>query len=74
MKVQVIKGSKGEDAGVFIPMSDWQIIKENYPYIEETENDLPDWEKSLIDERLEKIHNHPERIKEGKILLEALRS
>ena len=30
MSLQIIKGENGKPAGVFIPMSDWEIMKEEY--------------------------------------------
>jgi hypothetical protein len=73
MRLQLIQDSKGKSTGVFIPMEDWNKIKNQYPDIENADMDLPIWEKDLIDKRLEAISKNPERLKPGKNLLNELR-
>ncbi len=73
MKLQVIQDGNGKDTGVFIPMDDWTLIKNQYPDIENTEEDLPQWEKELIDARLNAISKNPERLKSGESLLKELK-
>ena len=53
-------------------MEEWLRIKEQYPDIENTDTDLPDWEKALIDERLSQIQENPDRLKDGKMLIDRL--
>lgn len=38
-------------------MEDWDNIKKRYPDIEEISNDIPDWQKEIIDARLSDINN-----------------
>jgi hypothetical protein len=73
MKLQIIEDIKGDKAGVFIPIEDWIRIKDNYPDIENLENELSKWEKELIDNRLNTIDKNPERLLEGKGLFEELK-
>jgi hypothetical protein len=73
MKLQVIHDSKGQSTGVFIPIEDWTMIKNQYPDIEITVEDLPQWEKDLIDSRLEAIAENPNRLKPGTELFKELR-
>jgi hypothetical protein len=63
MKLQVIQGGKGKNTGVFIPMEDSTLIKNQYPDIENADTDLQQWEKDLIDTRLDAIAQNPERLK-----------
>jgi hypothetical protein len=63
MKLQVIQDGSGRDTGVFIPMEDWDLIKSTYPDITRLSHELPQWQKDLIDERLEAIAIDPKRIK-----------
>ncbi|MFN7792471.1 MAG: addiction module component CHP02574 family protein [Cyclobacteriaceae bacterium] len=63
MKLQVIQGGKGKNTGVFIPMEDSTLIKNQYPDIENADTDLQQWEKDLIDTRLDAIAQKPERLK-----------
>ena len=63
MKLQVIQDGSGNNAGVFIPMEDWDLIKSAYPDITRLTHKLPKWQKDLIDERLEAIAANQKRIK-----------
>ncbi len=51
MTPQYTYGSSGNPIGVFIPFNDWNSITERYFGIE----DVPEWEKNLIDQRLDFI-------------------
>ncbi|MFC3417252.1 addiction module component CHP02574 family protein [Algoriphagus hitonicola] len=73
MKLQIVKDSKGKDTGVFIPFEDWIAIKQIYPEIEIADQELSQWEKDLIDQRLEKIKNDPKSLKAGQELIEELK-
>lgn len=56
MILQFIHDNNGNTTGVFIPIDDWQLLKTKYVDLqkEEVENvlDLTDWQKKIIDERL----------------------
>jgi hypothetical protein len=54
-------------------MEDWTLIKNQYPDIENIDSDLPQWEKDLIDTRLDAIAKNPERLGSGKDLLQELK-
>lgn len=73
MKLQVLHDSFGNQTGVYVPMEDWTLIKNNYPDIETLEQELPQWEKKLIDSRLEAIAKNPERLKPIESLFEELK-
>jgi hypothetical protein len=73
MKLQIIQDNNGKDTGVFITIKDWLIIKSNYPDIEDIKDDLPQWEKDLIDLRLDAIAINPEKLKSGNELLDELK-
>ena len=72
MKPQIIQDHIRLPLGVFIPMKDWEVIKSQYPDIEEISNDIPEWQKEIINERLEIIAKNPERIKPIQGLFDAL--
>lgn len=63
MKLQVIQDGQGKSTGVFIPMEDWTLIKANYPDVDALDNDIPEWQKQLLDGRLAAIANDKDRIK-----------
>ncbi len=73
MKLQVLQDNFGNQTGVYVPMEDWNLIKDNYPDIETLEQELPQWEKDLIDGRLEAIAKNPERLQPIKNLFEELK-
>lgn len=73
MRTQIIQDHNGLPTGVFIPIEDWENIKKSYPNIENLEQDLPQWEKDLIDSRLEAIAKNPERLKPIEGLLKELK-
>jgi hypothetical protein len=62
MTTQTIQDNNGVPTGVFIPMENWNRIKKQYPDIEKTENDLPQWQKDILDLRLVDLDN-PLKIK-----------
>lgn len=63
MRLQVIQDSHGKNTGVFIPIEDWALIKTNYPDIDNLDADIPQWQKQLLDKRLEAIAKNPNSIK-----------
>ena len=50
--------TNGDPIGVFIPINDWNSITEKYADIE----DVPEWEKKLINDRLDFIKKHPDQL------------
>ena len=69
---QVLKDQQGMPMGVFIPMRAWKSLIFQYPDIETLNNDIPQWEKDFIDQRLDMAQRHPERLKSVEMLLETL--
>lgn len=63
MKLQVIQDGSGNNAGVFIPIEDWALIKANYPDIETLGSQIPDWQKELLDLRINAISRNPEKLR-----------
>ena len=64
MNLQFIHDAKGNTTGVFIPIEEWQSLKDKYSdlQVEELNHsaELGDWEKRLIDERLKDYYENPE--------------
>ncbi len=73
MKLQVLQDNFGNPTGIFMPIEDWNLIKNNYPDIENLSTDLPQWEKDLIDSRLDAIAKNTERLKPIESLLKELK-
>jgi hypothetical protein len=72
MKLQILKDKAGNQTGVYIPVEEWESIKSAYPDIENLDQELPQWEKDLIDRRLDAIRNNPERLRPIEELLTEL--
>jgi inorganic pyrophosphatase len=58
MPLQYIQDYSGATTAVIVPIEDWNKITEKYSDIEE----LPQWQKNTIDQRLELYKNHPEQV------------
>ena len=63
MSLQIIQDGNGKPAGVFIPIQDWTLIKSSYPDIDNLSSDIPEWQKQLLDQRLETISKNKDSIK-----------
>ncbi len=59
MKVQYISDSKGQTTGVFIPINEWNDLKNKYKNIEQEEISVPEWHKDLVLKRLEDYKQNP---------------
>lgn len=60
MRLKVIQDGKGNNTGIFIPIEDWALIKNQYPDMENADTDISQWEKDFIDSRLDAINNNPD--------------
>jgi hypothetical protein len=63
MNPQVIQDGNGKNAGVFITMEEWNLIESTYPEIITLGKDIPEWQKDIIDARLDAITKNPARLK-----------
>ena len=71
MRTQLIQGHNGLPTGVFIPIEDWELIKKTFPSIEHIEDDMPQWQKDIIDARLADLNN-PNKFKSIEHLFDVL--
>jgi hypothetical protein len=60
MKLQYISDDKGQTTGVFIPINEWNDLKNKYKDIEQEEVSVPEWHKDLVLKRLEKYKKNPD--------------
>jgi hypothetical protein len=64
MNLQFIHDTKGNTTGVFIPIEEWQSLKDKYSDLqveeENSSSELPEWQKKLLDERLSDYYKNPE--------------
>lgn len=59
MNVQYISDNKGKTTGVFIPISEWNKLKNKYKDIEQI--DLPEWQIKEVRNRLEHYNENPDQ-------------
>ncbi len=65
MNLQYLHDISGNTTGVFIPIKAWNKLKEKYHDIEiEDITELHQWQKDIIDERLEKIAKGNEKFQD----------
>lgn len=60
MNLQYISDSKGRTTGVFIPINEWNDLKNKYKGIEQEEINIPEWHKNLVRERFEDYKQNPD--------------
>jgi hypothetical protein len=59
MNLQYISDGEGETTGVFIPIKEWNKLRKKYKGIEQEVDDIPDWHKDLVRERLAGYEKNP---------------
>jgi hypothetical protein len=58
MNLQYITDNQGSPTGVFIPISDWNLLLKKYKNLETDFNDIPNWHKELVNKRIEENENN----------------
>lgn len=58
MSLQYLQDNNGTTTAVVVPIEDWNRIKEKFSDLEE----LPQWQKELIDGRLAHLQKHPQSV------------
>jgi hypothetical protein len=61
MSLQFISDSKGKTPGVYIPIKEWNELKDKFKGIELEETDIPEWHKDIVRGRLDSYNNDPEQ-------------
>ncbi|MBP9044043.1 MAG: addiction module protein [Spirochaetes bacterium] len=51
--------SSGQTTGVFIPIKEWNELKNKYKGIEQEEVDIPEWHKDVVRKRLDVYKKNP---------------
>ena len=67
MNLQYISDNEGKTTGVFIPISDWNLLKDKFENIEEI--DIPDWQKKEVQSRLVDYKNDPKQAMDFNIVI-----
>lgn len=71
MSLQIIKGDNGKPTGVFIPISDWEIMKKEYQNLKEWE--APEQTKELVFEGIKEALEEVKLIIDGKSKAKSLK-
>lgn len=72
MRTQIIQDHNGLPTGVFIPIEDWENIKMKYPDIDKINQDIPQWQKDILDKRLDDYKNNSDKFRPIEELFDVL--
>ena len=61
MNLQYISDSTGKTTGVFIPISEWNELKNKYKGIDQEQIDIPEWQMDEVRKRLADYKENPEQ-------------
>lgn len=59
MNLQYISDAHGQTTGVFIPIEEWNALKQKFKGIEHTEAEIPIWQMEEVRERLAEYQANP---------------
>ena len=59
MSVQYISDDQGKTTGVFIPIQDWNKLKNKFIGLEEEEFELPSWQINELNDRMADYERNP---------------
>lgn len=65
MNLQYISDNDGKTTGVFIPIKDWEQLKQEIEGLREMEDQLiniPHWHKELVRSRMDEYKKNPDRV------------
>ncbi len=60
MNLQYISDSTGQTTGVFIPINEWNELKNKYKDIEREDINVPEWHKDIVRHRIEDYTKNPD--------------
>ncbi len=60
MNLRYISDSEGKTTGVFIPIAEWNALKEQYKDIEEV--NIPDWQIKEVQKRMDDYQKNPDQV------------
>jgi hypothetical protein len=66
MNLQFISDNNGKVTGVFIPISEWESLKNKYKGIEDEQIDIPQWQIDEVRIRLADYKENPHQLLDAK--------
>jgi len=61
--LQYLSDNVGNRTAVVIPIAEWDEMRVKYPDLDTIEGELPQWQKDLLDKRLNKIAKDPQSLR-----------
>jgi hypothetical protein len=70
--LQFIHDNKGNTTGIFIPIEEWQILKLKYTELQKEESsvELSDWQKNMLEDRLEDYNENSSQVEDFDAIVE----
>lgn len=65
MNLQYISDNKGNTTGVFIPIQDWEDLKNRYDQLKKEEDqmfEVPEWHKEIVRQRMKDHKQNPDNV------------
>ena len=59
MNLQYISDSQGKTIGVFIPITEWNLLKSKYQDIDKETINVPEWQKDEVGKRMAEYQTNP---------------
>jgi len=72
MNLQYISDSTGKTTGVFIPISEWNELKNKYNDIEDGVMDIPEWQINQVRNRMDEYKKDPNQALDFEISLKEI--
>lgn len=72
MQLSYVSDATGNTVAVQIPIEEWNTLKQRFPDVENLQSDTPQWQKDLVEKRLENIAANPGRLRPIEELFEEL--
>ncbi|MCK5905961.1 MAG: hypothetical protein KAG37_00140 [Flavobacteriales bacterium] len=62
MSIQYISDNKGKPTGVYIPIEEWNKLKQKYEGLKDVEGveDVPEWQQDEVSQRFEQLLSTPD--------------
>jgi hypothetical protein len=62
MNLQYITDSNGQTTGVFIPIQEWNNLKDKFKDIDQGQLEVPEWHKEIVRKRMELYKNNTDQV------------
>lgn len=70
--MQFILDSTGQTTGVFIPIKEWNELKNRFKELEQEEMEIPAWHKEVIRKRMADFEHDPQQRRDFGLSLDGI--